>query len=157
MVRAAPSGFDFADVVVAAVEAALGDVFGLNKSAKLFFGDADGFGAGVAMAVFFRAAFDAGSINGWVLGAAEAVAAGDASVAAPAFLCDFFAGEGDASAPADAAGEASAVVAFFRDFLAGDADASAAGDSLAAGDASAPAAFLCECLAGDAEGDGVGD
>ena len=93
-----------------------------------------------------------------MLGAAEAVAAGDVSVAAAAFLRDFFAGDGDVSAPA-AAGEASAVAAFFRDFLAGEADASAvAGEALATGEASvAVAAFFFECLAGEAEAVGVGD
>lgn len=158
----AASDFVFADVVVvaAAAVAGVGELFGLKKSPSVFFsGEGDGLTAGEAEAVvlILRVVFEAGSSSGCVAAAGETAAAGEASAVAAAFLRDFFAGDGDASAPADAAGEASAVVAFFRDFLAGEADASAAGDSLAAGDASAAAAFLRECLAGDAEGDGVGD
>jgi hypothetical protein len=124
--------------VVAFVEAApavvgatgLGDVFGLNKSPKVFFaGEGDGVTNGdtPGIAVFFRAPFDAGSINGWVVGAGETLgAAGEAAVAAAALLRDFLAGEGDASAAAGeapVAGEASVVAAaFLRDFLAGEAD-----------------------------------
>ena len=143
----AASDFVFADVVVvaAAAVAGVGELFGLKKSPSVFFsGEGDGLTAGEAEAVvlILRVVFEAGSSSGCVAAAGETVAAGVASAVAAAFLRDFFAGDGDASAPADDAGEASAVVAFFRDFLAGEADASAAGDSLAAG---------------DAEGDGVGD
>jgi hypothetical protein len=124
--------------VVAFVEAApavvgatgLGDVFGLNKSPKVFFaGEGDGVTDGdtPGIAVFFRAPFDAGSTNGWVVGAGETLgAAGEATVAAAALLRDFLAGEGDASAAAGeapVAGEDSVVTAaFLRDFLAGEAD-----------------------------------
>ena len=92
-------------------------------------------GEGEAEAVVFilRVVFEAGSIGGWVVAAAETVAAGEASVAAAAaFLRDFFAGEGGAAA--------------------------VAGEALAAGEASvAAAAFFFECLAGEAEAVGVGD
>lgn len=152
------------DLEVAAAAAGLGELFGLNKSARVFFGEAAGLAvgeaadAGVAIAVFLRAALDAGSVTGWVVAAGEALAAGEASAIAAAFsfLRDFFAGEADVSGLVP--GEASAAVSsfFLRDFLAGDADVSAAGDSLAAGDASA-AAFLRECFAADADADGVGD
>ena len=148
---------------LAPAAAGLGDVFGLNKSARVFFGDAAGLAAaeaaaaGVAIAPFLRAPLDAGSVSGWVVPAGDVPAAGEDAGVAAAFLCDFFAGDADASAAPPLAGEASvAAVSFFRDFFPGEADASAAGDSLAAGDASA-AAFLCECFAGEADALGVGD
>jgi len=149
-------------VVAAAAGAGVGELFGLKKSDSVFFsGEADGLtageaaafvfvlracfsagegdasaaatdGDGVAKLVFFRAPFDAGSSGGWVVAAGEALAAGEASVAAAAFLRDFFAGEGGASA--------------------------VAGEAPAAGEASvAAAAFFFECLAGEAEAVGVGD
>jgi len=133
----ATSDFVFADVVVvaAAAVAGVGELFGLKKSPSVFFsGEGDGLTAGEAEAVVFilRVVFEAGSIGGWVVAAAEAVAAGEASVAAAAFLRDFFAGEGDASAAPD--------------------------EALAAEEASvAAAAFFFECLAGEAEAVGVGD
>jgi hypothetical protein len=129
------------DFAPAAAAAGVGELFGLNKSAKVFFsGDADAAGAaavaGVVIAVLFRALLEAGSVADWAVGCAaaagDALAAGDASVFA--FLRDFLAGDADASAAtgdAFSAGEAS-VLAFLRDFLAGDA--AAAGDSPAAGD-----------------------
>jgi hypothetical protein len=161
--------------VVAFVEAApavvgatgLGDVFGLNKSPKVFFaGEGEGVTDGdtPGIAVFFRARFDAGSINGWVVGAGETLgAAGEAAVAAAALLRDFLAGEGDASAvagEASVAREASVVAAaFLRDFLAGDGDASAAaGEVPVAGeDSVVTAAFLRDFLAGEVDGDGDSD
>ena len=107
------------------------------------------------MAVFFRAALDAGSIGAWVVAVGEAVATATGSDVAAAFLRDFLAGDAEGSALA--AGEVSAVVSFFFfDFLPGEADASAVGDSPAAGEASA-VAFLRECLAGEAEALGAGD
>jgi len=140
-------------VVAAAAGAGVGELFGLKKSDSVFFsGEADGLtaseaaafvfvlracfsatdGDGVAKLVFFRPPFDAGSSGGWVVAAGEALAAGEASVAAAAFLRDFFAGEGGASAAPD--------------------------EALAAGEASvAAAAFFFECLAGEAEAVGVGD
>lgn len=151
VVRGAVSAF--ALVGAAGAAAGLGELFGLKKSANVFFsgeaaGDAAAFafrpffsageadaigdpaGAGVVNAPFLRAAFAAGSFKAWPVPAGEALATGEAASVAAAV--------------------------FFRDFLAGEADASAAGDSLAAGDASA-AAFLCERLDGEAEALGVGD
>src|SRR5207245_1746523 len=136
VVRAAASGFAFADVVVAAAGAGLGDAFGLNKSANVFFGEADGLAAGdppvvafvlrdffspgdgdasvavaagaaVAKAAFFRTALDAGSVNGWVVAAGDALAAGEGPGVTAAFLCDFFAGDADSSSAPPLAGEAS--------------------------------------------------
>jgi len=112
-------------------------------SANVFFaGDGDAAAAaapavaGVVIAVFFRAPFEAGSVTAWLVVAGEAavVAAGEAVAAA--FLRDFFAGEADASAAGDslAPGEAS-FAAFLRDFLAGEADVSgeAAAEALLSG------------------------
>ena len=120
------------DFAVAA--AGLGEAFDLNISASVFFGDPAGLAtgeaavAGVVMAVFFRAPFEAGSVTAWVVAAGDAVAA--------AFLRDFLAGDADASAAGDspAPGDAS-LAAFLRDFLAGEADASgeAPAEALAAG------------------------
>lgn len=156
-VRVADSAF--ADEV-AAPAAGLGDVFGLNKSARVFFaGEAVGAAAaGVVIADFFRDVLAAPSTGTWVVAAGEAFVAAEDSGVADAFFRDFLAGEADASAAAPPlAGDASvAAAAFFRDFFPGEADASAAGDSFAAGDASA-AAFLRECFAGEAEAFGVGD
>ena len=58
-----------------------------------------------------------------------------------------------------AAGDAAAVSFFLRDFFAGEADASAPADALASGEAAGLAsAFLCDlCLAGDSAGEGDGD
>jgi len=65
-VRVVASDFAFAGAAVAApAVAGLGDVFGLNKSANVFFaGEAVAAGEGEARVVFFRAPFDAGSISG---------------------------------------------------------------------------------------------
>ena len=57
------------DFVPAAAAAGVGELFDLNMSAKVFFaGDADvagvAAGAGVVIAVFLRAVFDAGSVSG---------------------------------------------------------------------------------------------
>ena len=57
------------DFAPAAAAAGVGEVFGLNISAKVFFaGDADAAGAaavaGVVIAPLFRAVFDAGSVSG---------------------------------------------------------------------------------------------
>jgi hypothetical protein len=123
---AAPSDF-----VVVAAAAGLVELFGLKKSASVFFGDPAGLAAGdVAVA----------------------------GLAIAAFLRDFLAGDADASAAVLLAGEVSAAAvsfSFFRDFFAGEADASADGDSPAAGDASVFA--LRECLAGDPAAVGLGD
>ncbi len=165
---ATASAFSCLDALLGATEAAgLGEPFGLNKSANVFLGEPAGLAAGepavagVAIAVFFRALFEAGSVTGWVVLAGEALAAGEASAvsAAFSFLRDFFAGEADASGLVP--GEASAALSsfFFRDFLVGEADASAPADALASGEAAGLAsAFLCDlCLAGDSSGVGEGD
>ena len=58
------------DLEVAAAAAGLDELFGLNRSARVFFGEAAGLAAGeaaaggVAMAVFLRAPLDAGSTSG---------------------------------------------------------------------------------------------
>lgn len=90
--------------------AGLAELFGLKKSASVFFaGDADG------------------------------LAAGEVAVAAVVFfLCSFFAGEADASAAAVAAGDASVLALALRLFFglaAGEASVPAAGDSLASAEA----------------------
>ena len=79
---------------LAAAGLADAEVFGLNKSASVFFaGDGDGVTVGATAAVVFllRACFSAGE------GDAAVAAAGEAALVASAFLCArCFAGEGDA-------------------------------------------------------------
>jgi len=120
-------------VAPAAAAAGVGEVFGLNKSAKVFLaGEAVGAAAaGVVIADFFREAFEAGST-----GAGEALAAAAGAAVAAAFLRDFFAGEADASAAGDSLAPGEASAAFLRDFLAGEAEASGeeAGEGFSAGD-----------------------
>jgi hypothetical protein len=133
--RAAVSGFVFAVVVVAgaAEEAGLAELFGLKKSASVFFaGEADGLAVGEAAAFSFalRPCFSAGD------GDASVAVSAEGEVAAVAFalrLC-FSAGEGDASVPA-------------------------AGEALLSGEAALLASiFLCDlCLPADGDGVGVGD
>ena len=131
-VALAVSAFAVAAVVAGAAEDdGLCDVFGLKKSASVFFaGDGEGVIAGEAAAIVFafRACFAAGEGDASGAAAREALLAGDASVVAAAFLRERLAGEGDA--PVGAA------------LLAGDASAAAT-------------AFLRGCLTGD--GKGVGD
>jgi len=140
------AGDDFATVsalAVAPAAAGLGEPCGLNKSANVFFaGVAEALGAGdevagVVIAVFLRAPFDAGSVSGGFVAFEETVIVAEGEGVAAAFLRDFFAGEALASAAGDslAAGDA-CFAAFFRDFLAGEAEASGeeACDALASGD-----------------------
>jgi len=128
--RVAVSPWVFPVVVVAGAAEAegLAELFGLKKSANVFFaGEADGLAA------------DAGE------------------AAAFALRPCFAAGEGEASVVVSAAGEVAAVVFALWPRFEGDASAPAAGEALASGDALVAASvFLCDlCLPGD--GVGVGD
>jgi hypothetical protein len=117
-----------ADVVAGAAEdAGLGEVFGLKKSASVFFaGEDDGATVGEAAAVPFvlRPCFSVGE------GDASVVVAAEGEVAAAVFvLCvRFSVGEGDASLAA--AGDAVALASVFLcDLcLAGEGDAVGEGD-----------------------------
>jgi len=129
-----PPGAGVTRAVVSAAGAAdadgLTEVFGLKKSASVFFaGEGDGVTVGEA--------------------------AGIALVLRPCFSR----GEGDVSASVAGEGDVAAVFALWLRFSAGEGDASvsAAGEALPAGEAVLPASdFLCVlCLAGD--GDAVGD
>lgn len=158
----------FAAAPVAA--AGVGEVLGLNKSARVLCGEADACGTGVVdaavvIAAFFRVVFAAPSVTGGAFGAPVGIEAtlgdGDGSAFA-AFLRAFLAGDAEASAAGEvaAAGEVSAAASFFlRDFFSGEADGSAPADALASGEAAGLAsAFLCDLrLAGDSAGEGVGD
>ena len=129
------------DFAVAAAAAGLGELFGLNKSAKVFFGEAAGLAAGeaavagVAIATFFLALFDAGSVSVWPVAAGDALAAAEGAGVGDDFFRDFFVGEAEAAAAGLVAGDVSlaAFSFFFFVFFAGEAELSAAGDSLAAG------------------------
>jgi hypothetical protein len=114
-------------VAGAAEDAGLGEVFGLKKSASVFFaGEDDGATVGEAAAVPFvlRPCFSVGE------GDASVVVAAEGEVAAAVFVLRvrFSVGEGDASLAA--AGEAVAPAsAFLCDLcLAGDGDAVGEGD-----------------------------
>lgn len=90
-------------VGAAAAGDGLTELFGLKKSASVFFaGEGDGVTDAAAAAVFFlRPCFSAGEADGAAAaaGAALLVAAGEAVVAASAFLWDLcLAGEGEAEA-----------------------------------------------------------
>ena len=89
----------FAEAGFAAAGLADADVFGLNKSASVFFaGDGDGVTVGATAAVVFllRACFSAGEGDAAVAAAGEGEVA--AAAVASAFLCvRCFAGEGGAA------------------------------------------------------------
>jgi hypothetical protein len=89
----------FAEAGFAAAGLADAEVFGLNKSASVFFaGDGDGVTVGATAAVVFllRACFSAGEGDAAVAAAGEGEVA--AAAVASAFLCArCFAGEGDAA------------------------------------------------------------
>jgi hypothetical protein len=89
----------FAEAGFAAAGLADADVFGLNKSASVFFaGDGDGVTVGATAAVVFllRACFSAGEGDAAVAAAGEGEVA--AAAVASAFLCArCFAGEGDSA------------------------------------------------------------
>jgi hypothetical protein len=108
-----------------AFAAGLGEVFGLKKSASVFFaGEADGLTAGEAAVVFvFRPALAAGEAE-----TAAPAGDGEASAAVFAFRPRLAVGEGEASAPA--AGDAAASAFLCARCFAGDA----AGDSAGVGD-----------------------
>jgi len=116
-------------VAGAAEDAGLGEVFGLKKSASVFFaGEGDGATVGEAAAFSF------------------------------ALRPCFSVGEGDASGVVSAEGEVAAVVFDLRVCFppAGDASVPAAGEALLSGAVLLASVFLCDrCLAGD--GDGVGE
>jgi hypothetical protein len=124
--RAAVSAFVFAAAVAGAAEAeGLVEVFGLKKSASVFFaGDADGATVGEAAAFALRPCFSVGE------GDASVAVSGEGEVVAAAFaLClRISAGEGDASVPA--AGEALVLASDFLCVLclAGDGDSVGEGD-----------------------------
>jgi hypothetical protein len=124
----AVSAFVPAEVVTGAAEVeGLAEVFGLKKSASVFFaGEGDGTAVGEAAAVPFvlRPCFSAGEGDASLAVPAE----GEVAAVVFALRVRFSAGEGDASVPA--AGEALLVAsAFLCDLcLAGDDDAVGEGD-----------------------------
>ena len=90
----------------------LGEVFGLNKSASVFFaGEADGLTAGDAeatvVAFAFRPRLAAGEAEASVPAAGDALVAGEAALVASAFLCVrcFFAGAADSVGDSAGAGD----------------------------------------------------
>lgn len=129
-VRAAFSVLLLVEVVAGALDAGLGDVCGLKKSARVFFcGEADALASGEA---------EAPALDLWL----------------------FFAGEAEASVAAGEVLVSAALVSAFDlrlFFAAGEADASAAGEALPDADALVSVFCLDLCFAGEAVSAGEGD